>query len=178
MRFTVAWAAVLKENLSLRAAVFSLGTTTLFLGITSARLSLKAPLLIERGCHTGIAKPADSSRSETEIQRFLTMALPLRFNSAAPDGRTFLSDQEFHNRIAEQQDLEKKGIRQSILVNAVMTNNGDLEADLDRIVSVGTIRSVFSFPVKVTLSTIARTEANPYGLLIANVSPIEQKEEK
>lgn len=177
MRFTTAWAAVLKENLNLRVGVLTLAFTTATLGVATVRLSLREPLLVERGCKTGALSPSDSSRNETEIQAFLKTAIANRFDTDAPDARTYLSDQEFHNRVAEQQEMEKKAVRQRILVNSVKVEGESISIDSDRIISVGQIRSALPFPITATVAIQGRSEANPYGLLLTNVSPVKRKGE-
>lgn len=178
MRFTTAWADVLKENLNLRVGVLALAFTTAALGVTTVRLSLREPLLVERGCQTGALIPSDSSRNDAEIAAFVKSALASRFDTDAADARTFLSDQEFHNRVAEQQELEKKGVRQRILVNSVKVEGESISIDSDRIISIGQIRSALPFPIKATVAFEARSETNPYGLLLMNVVPIRQKGEE
>jgi hypothetical protein len=175
MRFTTAWADVLKENLNLRVGVLVLAFTTAALGVTTVRLSLRTPLLVERGCQTGTLSPSDANRNEAEIAAFVKSALASRFDTDAADARTFLSDQEFHNRVAEQQELEKKSVRQRILVNSVKVQGESINIDSDRIISVGQIRSALPFPIKATIAFEARSETNPYGLLLMNVVPIRQK---
>ena len=178
MKFSVAWADVLRENLSLRTALVCLTAVTLLLGIVSMRLALKAPLVIERGCQTEALQLGESSRTEEEIRRFVMMSLPVRFNTVTADSKTYLSDQEFHNRLAEQQDLEKKNIRQTVLINTVEIKEGSISAEMDLIVSIGKIRSVFPFAVKAAVSTVPRSQTNPYGLLLSNASPVEAKEDE
>lgn len=177
MKFTMAWANVLKENLNLRLAVLTLAFTTVSLGIVALRLALKQPLLIERGCHTGVLQTSDNGRTEAEITAFVKSALASRFDTDTADARTFLSDQEFHNRIAEQQELQKKDVRQRVLVNSVTVKGEAITVDCDRIISVGKIRSALPFPVQATVATQSRSEANPYGLLLTNVVAAKQKEE-
>lgn len=179
MKFTLAWANVLQENVALRLALVCLTITSLGLGAISIRLALEPPLLIERGCVTSTIDPAKSTRSEAELKRFVSFVLPIRLDSSAQDVRTFLSDKELQSREAEQMDLKRKNITQRLLMNEVHVGpEGLIIASADRLVSIGNIRSVLPVQFRVRVTPVARTEANPYGLQLSSVEVAQLESER
>jgi hypothetical protein len=62
-------------------------------------------------------------------------------------------------------------MRQRVLVNAVTKNGDSLIVDADRIISVGSIRSAFPFPLIANISIVTRSQSNPYGLVLVRALP-------
>jgi hypothetical protein len=52
------------------------------------------------------------------------------------------------------------------------------ETMYDRLIAVGEIRAAFKFPLALKVETVTRSPANPYGLLLTDVTPIEEQHEK
>ena len=73
-------------------------------------------------------------------------------------------------------DLKKKGMRQTLIVNSVTVNGDTIRVDADRLISVDKIRSAFPLMLEASVSRTTRTEDNPYGLLLTKVAPVDAKE--
>lgn len=175
MKFTVAWAKVSSENSILKSVVLCLTLLCLFFGISSLKLALKDPLVVERGCFTKSAPMGDSKRTSTEIEAFITEALSQRFNSQALVQNDFLSDEEQLLRAKEQKDLKNRSLFQRVIVNSVTVDGAVVTVDADRLISVGEVRSAFRFPLTVKIESVARTSGNPYGLVASEVRVIEKR---
>lgn len=177
MKFTVAWANVISQNITLRAVVGILTLCSIFFSIALARMAVREPLIIERECFSKTATPVSSKHTDKELETFIRVAIPLRFDSKASDYRGYLSDDELTFRIKEQDDLTKKGMSQRVVVNAVKVEKDTFTIDADRIFSVGKVRSALSFPLVVELLSTGRTGSNPYGLILRRVKQVTEKEE-
>lgn len=177
MKFTNAWANVISQNITLRLVVGVLTLCSLFFCIALARLSVREPLVIERGCFSNVAAPSSGKHTDLEIENFLREAVPMRFDSKAADFRAFLSDDELVFRIKEQEELSKKGMTQKVIVNGTKIEKDTFTIDADRLFSIGKVRSALPFPLAVDLRSVNRTASNPYGLILKRVMPITDKEE-
>lgn len=172
MRFTEAWAETYAQNVTLKVATVSLALVSVALSITVARLSKRAPLLIERGCLTrAITLSASDAtlHSTQEIEAFVREAIPQRFNSDATPQPEYLSAEEEVARTREQKELGARSMNQFVFIRSVKTAGSNAVVEADRLISVGPIRSAFPFALTLTLSTVARTDRNPYGLQLAKV---------
>lgn len=176
MKFTTAWASVLSQNVTLRASIAVLGVCTLVLSISTVKMALRDPLIIERECISKSRQPTSTKHTPSEVDTFVRMALTKRFDSDAVDAQVVLSTEENSFRGKEQDELAKRSMAQRILVNGMKVNGSDVTVDADRLISIGKVKSVIPFPVTVSLSTTDRTPANPYGLVIRRVSQIKQEE--
>ncbi len=174
MKFTTAWAKVTIENITLKVAVVVLATVTAILSVVSAMLALKEPLVVERGCYTKSLHTVDTKRTPQEIEFFLREALSQRFDSTVSLNRDYFSESETGFRDQEQKSLAQKSIRQRVVVNSVNTEKDPILVDADRILSVGSVRSALPFPVSVKISSVDRTEANPYGLRLENIDQVKE----
>jgi hypothetical protein len=179
MRFTDAWADVAAKNTALKFVVLILALCCVIFSVTATRLALKEPLVIERSCFSKVAQSGPSNRSPNEIEAFANEAINRRFNSDAATSDGYLSSEEDAGRRKDQQTLAGQGMRQRVLVNSVKIDGNQLTIDSDRLISVGSVRSAFSFPLTATIATVTRTEANPYGLVLMKlIGPEELKKEK
>lgn len=178
MRFTVAWANVLSQNITLRTAVVALSTCTLVFGICAVRLALKDPLLIERGCASKVLSTAEAQHTDQEIMSFLQVAIPARYDSLVLEYKPFLSDRELTSRLNEQEEYRKKGMSQRVLVNTAKGEAGVFVVDADRMISIGKVRSALPFPLKAEIRSVSRSPGNPYGLVLHRIVPDESGEAK
>lgn len=178
MRFTVAWANVLSQNITLRMAVIALSICSLFFGIVAARLALRDPFVIDRGCFSKAASPTDAKHTDQEIFGFLQVAIPARYDSSVADYKPYLSDRELTARLNEQEEFSKKGIVQRIVVNSAKSDKGDFVVDADKVIGVGKVRSALPLPLKVELRSVSRSHINPYGLVLHRVYPLEAGDSK
>jgi hypothetical protein len=176
MKFNIAWSQVISQNLILRLALFSESIVIIGLLVATIKASLKEPLIIERGCFSQAVEKSNPDRGELEIKTFLKEALHQRFDSdgAVQDG--FLSKEESNFREEEQKELLSKEIKQRLILNQVIKINGnEVTVDSDRLISVGTVRSAFPFPLILIISTVNRSQGNPYGLKLMQVKPLQNE---
>lgn len=175
MRFITAWADVNAENVVLKSVVGLLSICCLVFAVTAAKLALKTPLIVERACYSKVLTAASSERTTAEIEAFVREAIMQRFDSNAVVIAGFLSAEEEGFRKQEQETLKSRSIVQCIIFNSAKIEGNQVEVNADRLLSVGEVRSAFSFPLTLVLSTEDRTEANPYGLRLLRTSTIESK---
>lgn len=179
MRFNLAWAATASQNVALKGSVIILGFVSMTLAITSVRLAMRTPILIERpnSCFDHTIVAASSAHTPSEIESFVREALQQRFNSDAKTLPTYLSSDEETARTQEQKELSNRGMTQFIVVRGMKINESIVAVDTDRLISVGQIRSAFSFPLTVNLTTASRNEINPYGLQVAKIVSLKAEVE-
>jgi hypothetical protein len=178
MKLTTAWANVVSQNLTLRATVLILALCTLVFSITTVRLAIRDPLIIDRECVSKAVTSAGAKHSTTEIDAFVRMALTKRFDTGATDTEIFLSDEENGFRAKEQDELSKRNITQRLVINGLKIDGSTVTVDADRLLSVGKVKSAIAFPLVVTLATLDRSTADPYGLSIRRVAQAKQEVSK
>lgn len=174
MKFTVAWAKVISENSILKGVVVSLTMLVLFLGVTSLKLSLRDPLVIERACFSKVANIVDTKKTTVEIEAFLKEAIAQRFDSSTNQPTNYLSAEEKNVREREQKDLQSRKLAQRVFVNSIVIDGSKIILEADRLISVGDIRSAFRFPLELKIESVSRSASNPYGLMLANVKALEK----
>ena len=175
MRFSVAWAATAAQNVTLKAAVASLAAVSITLAISTARLSFRKPILIERGCSTRLIETSSASHSVSEIEVFVREAIRQRFNSEALPIPDYLDRDEEAARSREQKELATRGMTQFVYVRGIKVDGNKVMIDADRLIAVAQIRSAFPFPLVATLATTTRTESNPYGLKLMKTEQPKQE---
>lgn len=178
MKFTLAWANVITQNLTLRALVIALSLCSVIFGISTARLALRDPFIIERGCYSQTVSPSDVKHTDTEIESFLKLAIVARYDFSIVDIKHLLSDREITARISEHEEYLKKAMTQRIIVNSIKKERDSILVDVDRIISVEKVRSALPMQVKVELRSISRTQSNPYGLILYRVTTLQPGEVK
>lgn len=178
MKFTLAWAKIASENATLKMVILCLTVLSLFFGIAALKLSIRDPLIVERSCYSKVLTPQDSKRTTIEIEAFLREALSQRFDTGTQVHDGYLSDAEQLVRQKEQKELDSRKLAQKVVLNSFTVNGGEIAVDADRLISVGEVRSAFRFPLSVKIESIARTNGNPYGLLVSEVKAIEKGESK
>lgn len=170
MKFSIAWANVINENNLLKFVVVLLLASSVVFSVALVRLSVRQPILIERGCESRFLTTADSNHTNKELEMFMREVIPMRFDSNAADFRSLLSNEEIAYRIKEQEDLKKKSLLQKIVVNSIKQEGNGYIADTDRILSAGKLRSATQFPLRLEIASVPRTVSNPYGLILIRVS--------
>jgi hypothetical protein len=178
VRFTELWAEVLSQNNSLKWATLSLSVLSVALTSCLLSLAMKEPLVFERECLSRAVPLVSASPSNAEIERFVRLAMEKRFNTYALDVPIFLSASELDVRNREVDELTKKGMAQKILVNSVKIEKDKISVDADRILSVAKIRSALPLPVTVKIKQTDRSNGNPFGLVLSDVSMISTEEKK
>lgn len=170
MRFTVAWAHVISENLALKLALACLALVIASLSVVTLQLENRKPLVVERACLSRTLPTTDGTRTSDEVEVFIRATLPMRFDSGATVTPDFLSDDEARFRAQEQQEFKKRSVTQRVVVNHVSVKGDEVLVDADRLFSVGSVRSALSMPLVITVGSIPRTEWNPYGLTLLQVA--------
>ena len=170
MRFTVAWANVISENHVLKIALGALVAVLLGLAIVTIKLAGRKPLIIERICYSQALTTSNEEKSSVEVEAFVKEALSSRFDTLSQVRPGFLSPEEERFRNQEQIELKKKEMKQKIIVNGIKVEGKNISVDSDRLISVGAIRSALPFPLSLIVGTVSRSEANPYGLTVLQVS--------
>lgn len=178
MRFSLAWAKVASQNVTLKVATVALVITSLGEFIIIGRLALRDPLVIERSCYSRVVSAKQSDPTYEEIRSFLLEALPMRFDSNGFLKDGFLSIEETVAREKEQSTLRQRQMIQKIIVSDVKNEGKDILVFSDRLMSVGKIKSALPLNLKVKVQNTNRSEANPYGLILTSISQIEEKADK
>lgn len=178
MRFTELWAEVLSQNNSLKWATLSLSVLSVALASCLLSLAMKEPLVFERECFSKAVTLVSASPSNAEIERFVRLAMEKRFNTDALDVQVFLSASELDVRNREIDELTKKGMFQKVLVNSVRIEKDKITVDSDRIISVAKVRSALPLPVTVKIKSTDRSNGNPFGLVLSDVTLISSEEKK
>lgn len=178
MKFTMAWAKVAVQNVTLKVATVTLAAVAAIQLITIAQLSLRDAVVIERGCLSRAVNQAPAQNTPEEIKAFLLEALPSRFDSIASARDEMLSVQERALREKEQTALNQRQMRQKIVVQEIEVSDKGTLVQADRLITLGKIRTALPFPLKVIVQTTRRSDANPYGLVLVETSVIEEPKEQ
>lgn len=174
MRFTTAWATVTSQNVVLRLVILVLVGLLALMSMVAAKTALRDPLVIERACYSSVLEAKSVAHTAVEIESFVKEALRQRFDSDATPNADYLSVEEFRLRAKELDELGRRQMRQRVLANTVTKNGDIITVDADRMISIGTIRSAFPFPLTLSLSAVSRSQANPYGLVLVKITPVTQ----
>ncbi len=176
MKYPLAWAEMAKQNSSLKFALLFLSGVAIVFSILCASLALREPLVIERSCFSKAAVFASAERTPEEIEAFIRVALQKRFSFSSEEGSMFwLSPAEEQAKAAEKESFEKKNILQRILVSDIKIEGQRAQVAMDRILSVGKVKSVVPATVSVLFTSFPRNEINPYGLLIEKIDLIKEE---
>ncbi len=176
MKFSDFWATVVHQNNLLRIAVGCLVALNTILGVVVLVLGNREPLIIDRGCYNRAVTTTSVKHTEGEIKAFIEKAISQRFDSNAIVENGFISDPEKLNRSKEQEELRTRNMFQRALVNSIKIQGEKIYLETDRLIAVGQVRSVLPFPLLATVTSVDRSEGNPYGLLLLNVSTWDGKE--
>ncbi|RYZ78463.1 MAG: hypothetical protein EOP06_29035 [Proteobacteria bacterium] len=139
---------------------------------------MKDPLLIERECFSRAVYSRNAKPTEDEIRAFLKEALPMRFNTEGTIKDGFLAINETMLREKDLSTLAQRQISQKVLVDEIKIDPKLITANLDRVVSVGKIKSVLPLILIITVQETTRSENNPYGLIITSIDQPEDKPER
>src|SRR3954471_22887364 len=102
MRLITAWTDVLNQDLTLRIVILLMSACTFLFAVTTLRLALRDPLVIERECLTVARAHSSAKHTAGEIESFIRVSIPKRFDSDALDVSEMLSPQEKAYRDREQ----------------------------------------------------------------------------
>ena len=176
MRWTVAWSEVASQNVLLKVVIAVLAVTTLISSIALVQVSERDPIVIERGDFTKALTKSTNDRTESETKTFVEEVLKQRFNTGIMALPGYMKDSEENFKKQESDNLKSSNISQKIVVNNVKIEKDRIIVDSDRLISVGPVRSAFSFPLIVNVAPVPRTLGNPYGLQLVRVTKKDPKE--
>jgi hypothetical protein len=178
MKFTTAWGHVLSQNQVLKLTLLA---TTIGLLLTSGAttvLALREPIVVDRTCYSQIIPTGESKRTDLEISNFVKEALAQRFDSEVFPSDGIISFEEKALREKEQRELASRKMKQRIVINKVSIKDNEVTVEADRLIAVEKIRSALELNLRVKLESKARTQGNPYGLLVVKVEQIFNSEVK
>ena len=178
MRFTTAWAQTTSQNIVLRLVLVLVTTCLGIMSFITAKLALRNPIVIERACFSSVVEPKSSAPTNIEVEAFINEVVQGRFNTETTPNSEMMTLDEVKLRAKEQDELMRRQIKQRIVINSINRSQDTVVIDADRLISVGTIRSVLPFPLSVTLSSVKRTQANPYGLVATKIVPVQSPDTK
>lgn len=175
MKFSYAWARVAAQNVTLKVCTVILAIVVLVQLFAITSLALRAPLIVERSCLTRTLSLASSQHSQDEIKAFLQEVLPERLDSDAHPHADYLSMEEAAAREREQAALGEKQMRQRFLFGEASISEKEILVNGDRLISIGKIKSVLPLVLRISVKQVSRSESNPYGLILATISQVEDK---
>lgn len=166
-----------RENQFLRTITKMLiFVTVALLGIVF-NLYDRNPVVVERTAHgLEIVRSTDFTRTQADLQQAIALMIKARFSSDAVATEILLNPKQQLLRDTEQKDMKVRGLSQAIIVRNVVIEKDQAIVDLDRVISIGEVRSALKAKVRVSFEETSPNELNPYGLLLSLADPIEQKE--
>ena len=178
MKFQNAWVNIAHENLTLKLVLFSMGFISL--GSTGIAIydHLKDPLVIDRGCVSRVVKTSESTRDENEVKSFIKEAVSERFDTGVNPTELYMSEEEISAKNTEQKELSSRSIDQVVTFRNAVIQGDQATVQLDRIIGVGNVKSVFTFHILVTLASSTRSNDNPYGLKAIRFQEVKAEEKK
>ena len=179
MKFSNGVDALSKENQFLQ-------TLTKWLLLIIACLSMvvfviydKEPLVVERSVHgLEILKKLPFARDDADLQQAIHLIIKARFDSDAVSPEIFLNLRQLVLREAEQKEMKARSMSQRVIVRVIKITKDEATVEMDRVISVGELRSALKAKIKITFEDTGPTELNPYGLILSLADPVEQKEER
>lgn len=177
MKLSLAWANMAAQNVNLKFTTLLLGLLSGALTVCILKLSLKNPIIIDRGCSSVVVETSTNEHSSNEIESFVRDAIRQRFNSDASPIFSFLSEEETYARQQEQKEFITRSMTQTVLVRTVKMNGNTIAIDADRLIGIAQVRSAFLFPLTATIRSIPRNSQNPYGLELVKISPQKTESE-
>jgi hypothetical protein len=172
MRLTEAWNGLMKENSSLKIAVFFTSSTALVMACLAFMFSQNNAIVIDRSPISKVAEVAGSEPTKEELQSFIKETLAQRFNTEAKE-LNYLSDLQKLAREKEQEELAHNQMEQFIYVESIKEEKSAILIESTRLIFVGEIRSALRFPLQVKLEKVGRTPLNPYGLILTEVQTLK-----
>lgn len=178
MKFQNAWVNVAHENLTLKLVLFCMSLISLGSFGLATFDHMKDPLVIDRGCNTRTLKTADATRDENEVKVFLKEVISQRFDTGMNASELFINSEEITAKVTEQKELSSRSIEQVVIFRSAAIQGDQATVQTDRIIGVGNVKSVFAFPIIVTLASLTRSSENPYGLKAVRFQEVKAEEKK
>ena len=170
MKFSLSVDALSKENSFLKMVTRILLGALFLLIIQLFYLYNRDPILIESKT-TGlqIVKPTSFVPSAEDTKYAVKLMLEARFNSVTINSDLYLSEKQNELRKTEQDELKNKNMSQTIIVRDIKISRDEAIAEIDRVISVGDLRSAFRARLKLLFETTEPNDLNPYGLVLSLV---------
>lgn len=170
MKFSLSVDALSKENSFLKMVTRILLGALFLLIIQLFYLYNRDPILIQSKV-TGleIVKPVNFVPSEQDTKYAVKLMLEARFNSMSLNSDLYLSEKQTELRKTEQNELKNKNMSQTIIVREIKISRDEAIAEIDRVISVGELRSAFKAKLKLFFEMTEPNELNPYGLVLSLV---------
>jgi hypothetical protein len=179
MKFSSGVDGLSKENQFLRTLTKNLLLIIASLFGLVLFFSNKEPIIVERNYHgLEVLKRVPLARTESDLQQAVTLMIKARFDSDTIAPHVFLNPKQLLLRETEQKDLKAQNMNQKIILRVVTITKDKALVELDRVISVGELRSALKAKVKLSFEETEPTEINPYGLTLSLADPIQSKEEK
>lgn len=175
MKFVSAWVRTAAENVTLKVAACLLTIVAVSQAIVILKLSSREALVVERACLSRAGKMGSPKHTSDEIEAFLSEALPVRLSTEGLSGDFYLSVTQAETKKREVESLKAKQITQKFIFSKAAVTEKEIIAEGDRILSVGAAKSVLPLKVRVSVAATMRSEGNPYGLVLTDVSQIEKE---
>jgi hypothetical protein len=139
----------------------------------------RSPVIVERSSHgLEIVRSTEFSLTEADTRSAIALMMKARFDTEAVSPEIFLNQKQLVLREGEQKELKSRNFHQNIIVRLITIKKDEAMVDVDRVLSVGDVRSALKTKLKVTFEEVQPNELNPYGLLLSLADPIESKQEK
>jgi hypothetical protein len=177
MKFSQAWSRVSAQNVTLKVCTTTLGMVVVAQLFVITNLALRAPLVVERSCVTKTLALSPERHSPDEIKAFLREAISERLDSGTTPHASYFSPEEMAAREREQTAFRDKQMTQRFLPGEITISGNEILVSGDRIIGIGKIKSVLPLALRINLKQVLRTEENPYGLVVAEVSEVKEKGE-
>lgn len=167
------------ENAFLKRVIICLFIAAPVIFMAMAVVIMRPPMIVERTSHgLEIVRNTEFSPTENDIKVAIDLMMKSRFNTDAVAPEIFLNKTQLALRDAEQKDLKSRNLFQSVIVRGIYITKDQAVVELDRVISVGEIRSALKAKVKITFEETSPNELNPYGLLLSLAEPIENEGKK
>ncbi len=170
MKLSLSVDALSKENSFLKMMTRILLGALFLLIVLIFYLSTRDPILIQSNSKgREIVKPVSFQPSIEDTKYAVKLMLEARFNSETLSSDLYLSEKQIELRKSEQIELKNKNMAQTIIVRNIKISRDEATAEIDRVISVGDLRSTFKAKLKLLFETTEANELNPYGLVLSLV---------
>ena len=159
----------------LMTAVVVLAMSTAALMGVVVYFSTKPPILVERSCETKILSQGPSKRTVDEIKAFISEAISARFDTDR-NKPSLMTEAQADMKSKELKELSSRKIYQRVFVDdIILKDDGSFTAKLTRLIKVENIRTALGFSIEAKIFEDARSEDNPYGLILSEVKLVESE---
>jgi hypothetical protein len=174
MKFSSAVDVMQKENRYLKTLSQILLLIIVCLTIMDFMLYDRVPIIVETGLRgREILKATEPQRSMADLEQAVRLMMKARFDSNTQAPELFVSDKELLLRKREQVEMKSRGMEQTVVTRSVHIDKNIATVDIDRLISIGELRSALKAKLKITFEEQSPNELNPYGLLLSAAEPVQ-----